>query len=63
MNRFMAVITVINYPKDHWIALRFNPKTQILQVFDSMAPQDFANQKRRFEQVSCSLQIEMQLNC
>jgi hypothetical protein len=53
MKIFTAVITVINYPKDHWITLRFNPKSQILEVFDSLAPQKFSPQKQKFEQVSC----------
>jgi len=53
MNMFTAVITVINYPEDHWITLRFNPKNQILEVFDSLAPQKFSRQKQKFEQVGC----------
>jgi hypothetical protein len=51
MKMFTAVITVINHQGDHWITLRFNPKVQILEVFDSLAPQNFSRQKRNFEQV------------
>lgn len=53
MKMFTAVITVINYPDDHWITLRFNPKDLILEVFDSLAPQNFSRQKQKFEQVGC----------
>jgi hypothetical protein len=32
------LITVINYPQNHWVTLQFLPKREILEVFDSMAP-------------------------
>jgi hypothetical protein len=38
IRNFSTLITVINYPKNHWITLQFNPKEEILEVFDSMAP-------------------------
>lgn len=53
MKMFTAMITVIHYQKDHWITLKFNPKSQILEVFDSLAQRNFAPQKQRFEQVGC----------
>lgn len=58
MKTFTAVITVINYPENHWITLQFNPKSQILEVFDSLAPRDFAPRKKKLEQVCCDLRAE-----
>jgi Ulp1 family protease len=54
MNMFTAVITVINYPTNHWITLRFDPRNLILEVFDSLAPKDFSHRKQKFEQVGSS---------
>lgn len=52
MNAFTAVITVINYPKGHWVTLRFDPKMKVLEVFDSLAPPNFVNgQKIVLEEV------------
>ncbi|KAF8808584.1 cysteine proteinase [Phlegmacium glaucopus] len=51
MNAFASVTTVINFPKDHWIALQFNPKTEILEVFDSLAPPKFSTYKKKLEEI------------
>jgi hypothetical protein len=51
MNAFASVTTVINFPKNHWITLRFNPKTEILEVFDSLAPPKFSTYKKKLEEV------------
>lgn len=48
MKKFTSVITVINYPQNHWITLQFHTKKEILEVFDSMVPFDM---KHRSEQI------------
>lgn len=48
LKSFTAVITVINYPPGHWVTLQFDPKKEVLEVFDSMAPKPF---KRRLEKI------------
>jgi hypothetical protein len=48
LKSFTSVITVMNYPEGHWVALQFHPKKEILEVFDSMAPNPF---KHRMEEI------------
>jgi hypothetical protein len=38
MKKFTAVIAIIHHPQHHWVTLQFDPKKEILEVFDSMAP-------------------------
>jgi Ulp1 family protease len=51
LKSFTAVITVINYPKGHWVTLQFDPKKKILEVFDSMAPKPFKNRMEEIDEV------------
>lgn len=48
LKSFTAVITVINYPEDHWVTLQFDPKKEILEVLDSMEPK---SSKHRLEMI------------
>jgi Ulp1 family protease len=53
INTFTAVITIINYPKDHWVTLPFNLKEQVLEVFDSMAPKHAKQRMENIAKVRC----------
>lgn len=52
MSKFSGVVTVINYPKNHWMTIRFDPERQTLEVFDSLSPQNFSHRKQNIHQVS-----------
>jgi Ulp1 family protease len=51
LKSFTAVITVINYPPNHWVTLKFDPKKEILEVFDSMLPRPFKPRMEMIEKV------------
>jgi Ulp1 family protease len=51
LKSFTAVIAVINYPQGHWVTLQFDPKKEILEVFDSMAPKPFEHRMEKIEKV------------
>lgn len=52
VKKFTAVITVINYPQNHWVTLQFDPNRELLEVFDSMAPRRSEHRLEKFEKVS-----------
>jgi hypothetical protein len=57
LSNFSAVITIINYNENHWIALRFLPKKRILEVFDSLEPRNFSHRRMFFKNVSAEPQL------
>jgi hypothetical protein len=54
MNKFVAVISVMNQGGNHWVAFRLSPKEKILEVFDSMQPEPFSSSKENYKTVSPS---------
>jgi Ulp1 family protease len=52
IKNFAAVITVINYPENHWVTLQFDPKRKLLEVFDSLAPKRSERQLEKLGKVS-----------
>lgn len=51
LKSFTAAITVINYPQGHWVTLQFDPKEEILEVFDSMAPNSLNRRMEKLDKV------------
>jgi hypothetical protein len=51
IKNYSALITVINYPENHWVTLQFNPKKEILEVFDSMVPSNVERQMEKIRKV------------
>jgi Ulp1 family protease len=51
MKTFAAVIVVINEPQCHWVVLQFDPKREVLEVLDSMAPKNNTGQMEKIRKV------------
>lgn len=51
MDKFTAVITVMNENENHWITLRFQPKEKILLVLDSMQSTSLSSVKKKYREV------------
>jgi Ulp1 family protease len=51
MKTFAAVIVVINEPQYHWVVLQFDPKREVLEVLDSMAPKNNTGQMEKIRKV------------
>jgi hypothetical protein len=51
LKSFTAVITVVNHPPGHWVTLQFDPKTEILEVFDSMEPKNWEQRRKKIAKV------------
>ena len=51
MKAFTSVIAIINYPQNHWITIQLNPKSKILDVFDSMAPKQVDHRMQKIRKV------------
>lgn len=57
IRNFSAMIVVANHPTGHWITLHFNPKENILEVFDSMAPHSVESQMEKIRKVRFPQQL------
>jgi hypothetical protein len=52
LKSFTAVVTVINYPENHWVTLRFDTEKEILEVFDSKQPEKSKGRMKRMEEIN-----------
>lgn len=52
LKSFTAVVTVINYPENHWVTLWFDTEKEILEVFDSKQPETSKGRMKRMEEIN-----------